>query len=105
MKIGLLSWNRRDVVAVEVVPFLVSEVAGHATARQRHQQLNVHGIDLDDCVVSGGKKARLQSLDPSHASHPAAVSREGGTQMHEILIRMRAAGDRDKREQWVVELL
>jgi hypothetical protein len=47
------SRDRRDILAVEVLAaFLGSEVAGDAGARQRHQQVTVHGIDLDDAVVS-----------------------------------------------------
>ena len=52
------SGDGRDVVAVEVfAAFFGSEVAGDAAAGERHQQVNVHGIDLDDSVVSRGNQA------------------------------------------------
>src|SRR5271166_4226161 len=70
------SRDGRDFVEVEVLlAFFESEVAGDAAAGQRHQQVNVHGIDLDDSVGSGGKQA-LAVGRPGDAAHGAAVSSE-----------------------------
>src|SRR5208337_4936458 len=55
---ALASRDGRDHVEVEVLlAFFGGQVAGDAAAVQRHQQVNVHGIDLNDSVGSGGKKA------------------------------------------------
>src|SRR5271157_242172 len=54
----LASRDGRDFVEVEVLlAFFGCQVAGDARAGEREQEVNVHGIDLDDSVVSGGEQA------------------------------------------------
>jgi hypothetical protein len=65
-----------DVVAVEVLPaFLGCQVPVDATASEREQEINVHGIDLDDSVGSRRKKAAAIRR-PNNATHGGAVRSE-----------------------------
>jgi hypothetical protein len=55
-----------------LLAFLRCQVAGDAAAGEREQQVNVHGIDLDDSVIPGGKKA-FAVRRPSDATDRTAV--------------------------------
>ena len=40
-----------------LLAFFGRQVAGDAAAGERHQQVKIHGIDLDDSIGSGGQEA------------------------------------------------
>jgi len=68
--------------------FFGGEVACDAAAGQRRQQIDVHGIDLDKSVASGGQKALASGNQPTLLAQrlcPARVISSRPLSMSQIL--------------------